>query len=232
MSDVVNERERIAGLLLAAGASRRLGVAKQLLPDADGVPLVVRAARQLLDAGCRPVVVVTGARAREIEDVLREGLSASEESAGDGSAVVVVYNADFADGMGRSIGCGVAALAADPAWADAAAVLIAACDMPTVTVSHLVKLLQASDRGSVRAASGYMSLNGLDDAELVRGIPAVLPRVDWEWLAALEADHGAKPLLIAPETVVVPLTGGAFDLDAPADVAAWRAAQQPGAPRA
>ena len=53
----------IAGVLLAAGASRRLGEAKQLLRDASGEPRVVSATRQLLDAGCHRVVVVTGCRA-------------------------------------------------------------------------------------------------------------------------------------------------------------------------
>ena len=44
----------VAGVLLAAGGSRRLGSPKQLL-TMHGVTLVERAARQLLDAGCSPM---------------------------------------------------------------------------------------------------------------------------------------------------------------------------------
>ena len=53
---------RVAAVLLAAGGSTRLGEPKALLAEADGVPRVVRVARDLAAAGCAPVLVVVGAR--------------------------------------------------------------------------------------------------------------------------------------------------------------------------
>src|SRR5213592_3156431 len=61
-NDESNREERIGIVLLAAGASTRMGTPKQLL-KLGGISLIRRAAEQALDSGCRPVVVVLGANA-------------------------------------------------------------------------------------------------------------------------------------------------------------------------
>ncbi len=201
---------RVAAVLLAAGASRRLGTPKQLLLDEQGVPLVARSARQLIDAGCSPIVVVTGADASGVEIAV------------NGLPVTLVHNSAWEDGMGRSIACGVEYLARDQSSVDALAVLIAACDMPTVDTAHLHALIGQSANGTTRTCSRYVSPGGAVGAPMMRGIPAILPRADWPWLMVLDGDRGAKPLLMEAGTLSVPLREGVFDLDTPADVAGWR----------
>ena len=53
------EALRVAGVILAAGASSRMGTNKMLL-ELDGESLVRRAVRRALAAGLAPVVVVIG----------------------------------------------------------------------------------------------------------------------------------------------------------------------------
>lgn len=193
----------VGAVLLAAGASTRLGEPKALLCGADGVPRVVRVARDLAAAGCAPLVVVLGAEADRVGAALA------------GEAVHPVVHPGWAAGMGSSIAAGVAALAAH-APPQLGAVLVAPCDMPGATVAHLRWLVEASGGGTWRVASGY--------ADGARGMPAVLPRADFAALRALTGEVGARTLLRGPDVAVVPLADGDGDLDTPEAVRAWRGA--------
>lgn len=207
---ITGDAMSVVGILLAAGGSSRLGSPKQLLTT-NGLTLVERAARHLLDAGCSPVLVVIGANAAIVRDAVAF------------LPVECVENTHWERGMGTSIASAIHVLN-DVRFAHTPAVLIATCDMPTVTVEYLQSLLATSEWGAQRAASAYTGPDGPPEQGPVRGIPAVLPRADWPALAALDGDQGARALLRANETLTVSLRHGNFDLDTPADVAAWRAA--------
>lgn len=207
---------RIAGLLLAAGASERLGTPKQLLVGANGLPLVSGVAHALQAGGCHPIAVVIGAHAEAVTYALIS----------DQHAVILVPHRGWAEGMGSSIRAGIACLSTHPAFAESEGVLIAACDMPTVDAKHFAELRRRAIDSAVgpapaRVASEYRAASTGD--AVTRGIPAIFPRADWNTLLTLQGDRGAKGLLEHADTLTTPLVDGSFDLDTPADVAAWRA---------
>ena len=69
---------KTAGIVLAAGASQRMGSPKALLRGPDGVPLAARQAEVLRKGGCDPVSVVAGAHIAEIRAGLSSGLAVAE----------------------------------------------------------------------------------------------------------------------------------------------------------
>jgi molybdenum cofactor cytidylyltransferase len=87
----------IAGVILAGGQSKRLGMPKQLL-SWRGEPFVRQVAKTALQIGLSPVVLVTGAVKADIEKAL------------DGLPVNLVHNPDWAQGQSTSIRAGLAVL--------------------------------------------------------------------------------------------------------------------------
>lgn len=130
---------KTAAIVLAAGASTRLGETKQLI-RLGGETLLERAVRVAREAGCAPVVIVLGANAAAI--VARCVF---------GDAMVTV-NADWSEGMSASIGCGIATVAGEVEGA-----IVMACDQPAVTAEHL-RALRASG-GTM--ASAYAGRHGV-----------------------------------------------------------------------
>lgn len=201
----------VAGLLLAAGAGRRLGGPKALA-RIDGEALVERGVRLLTDGGCAPVVVVLGAAA---DDVL--------EQCDLGSARVVV-NHRWAEGMGSSVRAGLDAVDAT----DAPAVVIALVDQPQVGSRAVSRLVAAWTEGSPMAVAAY---------EGEPRNPVLLDRAWWRpaWEAAT-GDRGARALLRArPEQVTLVEcgdTGSAADVDTPDELAAVRGRLDHAAPHA
>ncbi len=120
----------MAGVVLAAGMSSRLGSNKLLL-RLDSEPLVRRAARLALDAGLGPVVVVLGHEAERVATAL------------EGLAVEVVVNPAHRKGMQASLHHGVARVPDDCAGA---VVLLA--DMPFVTVTMVEALVARFRQGA------------------------------------------------------------------------------------
>jgi molybdenum cofactor cytidylyltransferase len=89
--------ERVAGIILAAGASTRFGQPKQLL-DWHGRPFVRVVAETALAAGLSPVIVVTGSNAEQVENALK------------GSDVKIVRNQEWQNGQSSSVKAGITTL--------------------------------------------------------------------------------------------------------------------------
>lgn len=136
----------VSAVVLAAGASTRMGQPKQLLTW-GGVPMVRHVARTFAMSEACEVIVVVGCRA---DDVARAVLGdecgshrqrRGQEREGDqgrATPIHVTVNAAWKDGMATSVACGVGA-----ARADAEAFLIALSDHPAVGVDVIDALIAA-----------------------------------------------------------------------------------------
>ncbi len=171
---------RTAALVLAAGASRRLGEPKQLL-DWEGRPLlqyVLEQVRGLADV--EPVAAVLGCRRERIMERV------------DLSGTMVVENLDWREGMASSLRAGLDALLADPSLERAFVFL---GDQPDAHPAVADRLREAQD------ASGKPAV--IPRYRYARGHPVLIARALWPRLiSGLGGDQGARNLFaVHPEWV-------------------------------
>lgn len=171
----MNARRRVSAVVLAAGASVRMGEPKQLLP-LGGRTLLERTLESLRCAPLVQVVLVLGASADLIVKALPRALL---------DRLVVVRNPDYEQGMASSLRVGLEAVRSE---SDGALVVLA--DQPFVrpaTVARVVERFLTSESGS--------------EAEIVipfyqgqRGNPVLLARSLFAEARALEGDSGFRVL--------------------------------------
>ncbi len=199
-------RPRVAAIVLAAGAARRMRGRDKLLEPVDGRPVL------------RVVAEAAGAsRADEVVVVVPPGAEARRASLA-GLDVGIVEAPDWAEGMAASLRAGLAAVAAR---AEAVVVLLA--DMPEVGPGDIDRLIAGYDPDEGREIVRAVAADGTP------GHPVLFGRRFFESLAALRGDRGARDVLAeAGEFVVEVATDGRralTDLDTPEAWAAWRAAR-------
>ena len=189
----------VSGVILAAGASSRMGRPKQLLPF-GGKPLLQHVIDEAVASSLDDVILVLGHRAAEIQRALRlpEG------------RVRAVVNPEYERGQSTSLRLGLRS--AGPRTA-AAAVLLG--DQPGVTatlIDRLIEAFRAADAGFVRPV--YTTPAG----ERVPGHPVLIARKAWPEVEQLTGDQGARALMSKhPEWLLeMSLEGEApADLDTP-----------------
>jgi molybdenum cofactor cytidylyltransferase len=193
----------VAGVVLAAGASIRMGENK-LLFDLEGESVVRRAVRVAAAAGLDPVIAVLGHEAERVRREL-DGLT---------PACHIVENADYALGINSSLKTGIAAL---PASAAAAVVMLA--DMPFVTAEMIATLV-----ARFRTTTAPLVISDYDG---VNAPPMLYDRVLFPELQTMEGEGCGKVVVRRHrgEAVVVTWPVAALsDLDVPDDYARVRSA--------
>ena len=189
----------VAGILLAAGSSRRFGRDNKLLSPRQGQPLVMHAARTLAAARRQhylaETLAVTGHESDKVGALLAPILER------------VVVNPDYQTGIASSVRCGL------QASAGAGAALFMLADMPEVTEADIAALVCAWQSGAGTLIA--------PEHEGRRGNPVLVGAEHFAALNALSGDEGARVLFAEHKPFSVPASAGVlFDLDTPPELCA------------
>ncbi len=194
---------RIAVLVLAAGQSRRMGGPNKLLIPIDGKPMLRHTVEAALASKASDVIVVTGHQHEAVETVL------------EGTAVRIVNNPAYADGLSTSLKAGIAAL---PPRTDA--VLVCLGDMPEIDAELIDRLIGAFDPEGGRAIV-VPTHNGK------RGNPVLWGSAFFSAMLAIEGDVGARHLIGQHAEAVTEIAcdrgGSLVDIDTPESLDAYLA---------
>ena len=191
----------LPAIILAAGASSRMGSAKAILPAPDGRPFVARIVRVLLDAGITRIAVVTG----RDHDAIVHAVAADEP------AVLPLFprNDDPGRGQLSSLWVGMDAVLT----AETEGVMMTLVDVPMLDAGTIARVIEAWRRTRapiVRPAIGDR-----------HGHTVIFDRALFAALRAAPLDGGAKTVVRAHEGAIVnvPVSddGSLIDVDTPAD---------------
>lgn len=158
-------------LILAAGASSRMGQPKQLLPYQDE-PLIRHLVKMSLQTHQR-VLVVIGALHEKIAESLKD------------LPVQTVVNSAWKNGLSASLQCGVKqALVQDP---QIQGVLVVLGDQPLITATHLKNLIkQGNSEEGTLVATDYGDM---------LGVPAYIGKRYFPDIMQLSGDAGARSIM-------------------------------------
>ncbi|MDJ0509300.1 MAG: nucleotidyltransferase family protein [Crocosphaera sp.] len=190
----MNQESRIAMMILAAGASTRMGTPKQLL-SYQGLSLLGKTIKTALSSVCQPIVVVLGAYEQQIK---------AEVELSD---VSIVENPNWHLGMGATIAQGMLFILSSFQGIDA--VIISVCDQPFLSTEIINNLVTSyHSTGKPIIACQYAD---------TLGVPALFNHRFFEELTLMKETAGAKQLIKTYKNQVfsIPFVSGAIDIDTP-----------------
>ena len=182
-------------IILAAGASTRLGQPKQNLVFQNKT-LLERTIEIAIDTECRPIFVVLGANVNEIDFDIK-----SKE-------VKFTFNSNWEEGMASSIRIAISEIEKHEEINNA---LIMLCDQPFVS-SKLIAGMLLKQQESKKAIVACKYNDTI-------GVPALFNRTFFSELLLLRGQEGAKKILKdhPEDVVIIPFDKGNIDIDTKED---------------
>lgn len=163
---VFSVHSRVAGVILAAGGSQRLGRPKQLL-DWQGIPFISKVAQNALETGLTPLIVVTGAESKAVSAALAD------------LPVTIVHNPDWQAGQSTSLRAGLQALPED-----CQAALFLMSDQPQVSPVLIRSVVETFYIQRLPIAAPRIAGR--------RANPVLFAREAFEGLKAIQGDQGGR----------------------------------------
>ena len=190
---------KLVGILLAAGYSRRFGADKLLARLPDGTPVALASARALRDG----LKIALGENTQTFAVVRPEQKELVELLSHEG--ITVLTSAAAKRGMGASLAAAVAATPDAQGW------IVALADMPFLKPDTVAAVARALIDGGTAAAP---LVNGQ------RGHPVGFAQAFGPALRSLDGDEGARQIIAGASITLLPCedAGALRDIDLPADI--------------
>ncbi|MBW2609359.1 MAG: nucleotidyltransferase family protein [Deltaproteobacteria bacterium] len=169
-----SSKEKVAGIILAAGASTRMGSPKQLL-HIGGVSLLDHALKEALNSELDIIILVLGSRAGEIKKGLKTALQDKR--------LRIIENRNFMDGISSSIIAGLSEV--EDSYDNCMMIL---ADMPNITSALINRLLH-------QYLSSGLLLGAIKTGNK-RSHPVIFGRKLYRELRQLKGDTGARDLFL------------------------------------
>ncbi|GAA4303603.1 nucleotidyltransferase family protein [Aestuariibaculum suncheonense] len=170
----------IALVVLAAGASKRMGQPKQLLPWGTST-LLEHSIQTALQAEVKKIFVVLGAN----HDILKSSI--------ENNPVEIIFNSNWEQGLGSSISKAIHHIQQSDMQFEGVMFMLA--DQPYITVFYLNTLIR-------RFKSNNRQIIATSYEHGERGVPVLFDKVYFKELMTLTGDSGAKPIIKAHESEV------------------------------
>ena len=186
-------QHKTAGIILAAGQSRRMGKLNKMTTTVKGKPMVRHVAEAACTSKLQTVSIVTGHKPQEVINVLDE------------LEINQVNNPDYEKGLSTSLSAGIRMLGADVSH-----VIVILGDMPMITSQMINRLI---DQSSTNPNHIIVSTH-----KGKRGNPVLWPRSFFGELQSIEGDTGARHIMAANRDRLIEVELGeaaSLDLDTP-----------------
>ena len=165
------DKPKIAGLVLAAGQSRRMGSINKLLAEIRGESMIRRTVTNLVSSLATPVIIITGHQSEKVSATITD------------LSVTMVYNPAYGNGLSTSLRKGLAALPPDIDGA-----LVCLGDMPQIS-STIINQLIGSFKPQESKEICVPTWKGK------RGNPVLLGSRFFTEVKKIDGDIGARELL-------------------------------------
>ncbi len=184
-------------IILAAGASSRMGLPKQLMLI-EGKTMIKRIIDNTLETPCYPIVAVLGANA----DLLKQELIKVP--------ITIIDNPNWKQGMASSMKMGL--VGAYMTQKEIDAVIFLTSDMPMVSDKLLKDMIQKAEES---ADISIVACQYLKNNERIIGIPVLFKRHLFNEILELKGDEGAKKVVLKHQknTALLAFPEGHIDLD-------------------
>lgn len=177
---MLDDRQKFAAILLAAGQSSRFEDGAKLTHLINDKPLIAWTLAPLIESKFKQIIIVTGGHAKAINSILSPFKTQQEN-------ITIIHNETYKEGMGNSIASGMSLIKSN-----IEGVFICLADMPMIKVEIFTKLSNAYEEERDNQSNKTIFRPAYEGQP---GHPVLFSKKHFPNLSSLHGDKGAKKLI-------------------------------------